>query len=64
MIAQLPVEAVERLSFRTGEYRRLGSGLGLGRAEEGEVAPDRPDAGERVPESAFFIDDVSITAAR
>lgn len=55
-----PVGAVERLSFRTGVYRQLGSGLGLGRADEDDVAPDRPGAGERVPEAVFFIDDVSI----
>jgi hypothetical protein len=42
----------------------MGSGLGLGRAEEDEVAPDRPRAGERVPEAVFFVDDVSIAATR
>lgn len=57
-----PAAAVERLSFRTGEYRRLGRGLGLGRGED--VAPDRPGAGERVPESVFHVDDVSVVPLR
>ena len=59
-----PVDAVERLSLRTGAYRRIGAGLGLGRLEEDDVAPDRPGAGERVPEAVFFIDDVTVAPPR
>ena len=45
-----PAATVERLSFRTGEYRDRGSG---GR--------DLPGADDKVPAASFLIDDVVIT---
>lgn len=48
-----PAATVERLVFRTGKYRYRGEG---GR--------DLPGADQRVPETSFLIDDVSITPTK
>jgi Sialidase-like, CBM domain len=45
-----PAASVERLSFRTGKYRRRGYG---GR--------DLPGADDQVPAASFLVDDVTIT---
>lgn len=45
-----PVTSVERLSFRTGAYRRTGA-----------AGKDLPGADVKVPASVFLIDDVVIT---
>jgi hypothetical protein len=52
-LAEKP-QAVHRLSFRTGEYRKLGIG-----SKENE--DDLPHAGDPVPEAVYYIDNVSIS---
>jgi hypothetical protein len=47
------VESVERISFRTGEYRKLGIG-------QRENEDDLPNAGDPVKAAVFYINNVSI----
>jgi hypothetical protein len=47
------VESVERISFRTGEYRKLGIG-------KSENEDDLPNAGDPVKAAVFYINNVSI----
>ncbi|MHC4574525.1 MAG: hypothetical protein ACYS76_10405, partial [Planctomycetota bacterium] len=51
------VEAVERLSFRTGEYRKLG----IGRNKNDE---DLPNAGDPVRQAVYYVNNVSISPSQ
>ncbi|MHC4192875.1 MAG: PA14 domain-containing protein [Planctomycetota bacterium] len=45
---------LQRISFRTGEYRKLGIG-------QSENENDLPNAGDRVKEAVYYLDNVSIS---
>ena len=47
------VNELQRVSFRTGEYRKLGIG-------KDENSYDLPNAGDRVTESVYYLNNVSI----
>ena len=49
--------SVERLSFRTGRYRRIGAGLGIGRCNR---AADLPGAGEAARKATYHVNNVRI----
>ena len=46
-------ESVERISFRTGEYRKLGIG-------KSENEDDLPNAGDPVGQAVYYINNVSV----